>query len=62
MDTINGQTEQQKPQPIEFEESEIYELETALKERAVRVLNRKWAQNTKTEPFAIISRDSAKEG
>ena len=33
--------------------------ELALKERAVRVLHRRWAPKTKTQPFAKISIEKA---
>jgi phosphate uptake regulator len=62
MNTINGQQEQPEPKPVKFNEKEIYEFEEALKERAVRVLDRKWAPNTRNQPFAIISGESAKDG
>jgi hypothetical protein len=47
INTINGQQEQPEPKPVKFNEKEIYEFEEALKERAVRVLDRKWAPNTR---------------
>jgi hypothetical protein len=44
---------------MKFTEDELMNEELALKERAVRVLHRRWAPKTKTQPFAKISIEKA---
>jgi hypothetical protein len=44
---------------MKFTEDELMDEELALKERAVRVLDKRWAPKTKTQPFAKISIEKA---
>jgi hypothetical protein len=44
---------------MKFTEDELMDEELALKERAVRVLDKRWALKTKTQPFAKISIEKA---
>lgn len=44
---------------MKFTDDELMDEELALKERAVRIMDKRWAPKMKTQPFAKISIEKA---